>query len=184
LDIIQHSKRESETPFQNKRGPVRHLSTEVRQQELDWRRSQVLELSSKGYTVREIAAKLQVDKSAVGRDMLYLRKQAQQNLEHHIHQVIPEMYQRGITGMQQNLKRALEIGEASSDPKVKLESIRIANDCHRFIMDLCTNASVVNDALKFVTHQKEQIDTLQKLDERINQQQAAEEEEATTNGVF
>lgn len=160
--------------------------SQMQQQQIDWRRSRTLELASQGYTEREIASRLQVNCATTHRDLAFLRKQAQQNLEHHIHQVIPEMYQRGITGMQLNLKRALEIGESSSDPKVKLDSIRIANDCHRFIMDLCTNASVVNDALKFVTHQQEQIDTLVKIDERINQQQAAreEEEEATTNGVF
>ena len=50
-------------------------------------------------------------------------------------------------------------------------------------MDLCTNAGIVSDALKFVTQSQEKIDTLQKLDERI---EAIEEEEAetTTNGVL
>jgi hypothetical protein len=50
-------------------------------------------------------------------------------------------------------------------------------------MDLCTNAGIVSDALKFVTQSQQKIDTLQKLDERI---EAIEEEgaETTTNGVF
>jgi hypothetical protein len=50
-------------------------------------------------------------------------------------------------------------------------------------MDLCTNAGIVSDALKFVTQSQQKIDTLQKLDERI---EAIEEEEAetTTNGVL
>jgi hypothetical protein len=46
-------------------------------------------------------------------------------------------------------------------------------------MDLCTNAGIVSDALKFVTQKHEQINTLQKIDERIG-----EEEETTTNAVF
>jgi len=85
--------------------------------------------------------------------------------------------------MKQNLKHVLEIGETASDPKIKLEARRIANDCYRYIMDLCTNAGIVSDALKFVTQSQQKIDTLQKLDERI---EAIEEEEAetTTNGVF
>jgi hypothetical protein len=32
---------------------------------------------------------------------------------------------------------------------------------------MTTNAGIVSDALKFVTQKKEQLDTLQKLDERI-----------------
>jgi hypothetical protein len=88
-----------------------------------------------------------------------------------------------MVGMKQNLKHVLEIGETASDPKIKLEARRIANDCYRYIMDLCTNAGIVSDALKFVTQSQQKIDTLQKLDERI---EAIEEEEAetTTNGVF
>jgi hypothetical protein len=57
-----------------------------------------------------------------------------------------------MVGMKQNLKQTLEIGEAaSSDPKTKLEARRIANDCCRYIIDLCTNAGIVSDALKYVT---------------------------------
>lgn len=85
--------------------------------------------------------------------------------------------------MKRNLKRVTEIQESSSDPKIKLEAIRIANDCHRFIMDLCTNAGIVSDALKFVTQKLEQIDTLKKLDERV-EEKATEEEETTTGGIF
>jgi predicted transcriptional regulator len=152
----------------------------VKQQQLDWRRSRVLELSSEGYNQREIAHKLQVDPAAVNRDIHFLKQQAQQNLQKHIHEVIPEEYQKCMVGMKRNLKHVLEIGEAASDPKIKLEARRIANDCYRYIMDLCTNAGIVNEALKLVTEKQEQIKTLKKLDERI---QASEEEE-TTEGVF
>ena len=48
-------------------------------------------------------------------------------------------------------------------------------------MDLCTNAGIVSDALKYVAQKTEQVNTLQKLDERI---ETMEEEETTTNGVF
>jgi hypothetical protein len=49
-------------------------------------------------------------------------------------------------------------------------------------MDLCTNAGIISDAMKFVTKKQEQIGTLHKLDEKID---AIEEEAtATTNSVF
>ena len=58
----------------------------------------------------------------------------------------------------------------------------IANDCYKFILDMTTNAGIVSDALKYVTQKTEQINTLQKLDERI---EATEEEEATTtSGIY
>ena len=59
-----------------------HLSTKDGQSEssdssIEWRRSKVLELTSEGYSQMEIAQKLQIGKSVVNRDILYLRKQAQ-----------------------------------------------------------------------------------------------------------
>jgi hypothetical protein len=85
-----------------------------------------------------------------------------------------------------NSKHVLEIAETSSDLKIKLEARRIANDCYRYIMDLCTNVGVVSDAIKYVTQKAEQVNTLQKLDERIGAMEEREEgeEETTTNGVF
>jgi hypothetical protein len=149
---------------------------------IEWRRARVLELDSQGYTHREIVAKLQIAKGTVSNDLAYLRKQAQDNLQYHIHEVVPEYYQKCLWGMKRNLKQTLEIAETASDPRIKLEARRIANDCYKYIMDLTTNGAIVTDAIKYVTQKQEQIDTLHKLDERI--EATGEEEEATTNGVF
>ena len=46
---------------------------------------------------------------------------------------------------------------------------------------MLTNSVVIADAIKYVTQKQEQINTLQKLDERI---EAIEVEETTANGVF
>jgi hypothetical protein len=46
---------------------------------------------------------------------------------------------------------------------------------------MSTNASIISDALKYVNQKQEQIETLQKLDQRI---EAIEEDETTTNGVY
>jgi hypothetical protein len=151
-----------------------------KEQQIEWRRSQVLELASQGYNQREICQKLQLDKSAVSRDIQFINKQAQDTLQKHIHEVVPEEYQICMVGMKRNLKQTLEIRDTASDPKIRLQAAAIANDCYKFILDMTTNAGIVSDALKFVTQKKEQLDTLQKLDERIE----AIEEETTTNGVF
>lgn len=145
---------------------MRHLSSKVRQQELDWRRSQVLQYSSQGYTQRDIAQKLQIDKSAVNRDLQFLKHQAQNNLEHHIHEVVRMEYERCIFGMKGNLKHVLEIAETSSDPKIKLEARRIANDCYRYIMDLTTNGTIVTDAIKYI---QSEMDHLNKTEEQLLQ---------------
>jgi hypothetical protein len=85
-----------------------------------------------------------------------------------------------MVGMKRNLKQTLEIADTTADPRVKLQARAIANDCYRYIMDLCTNAGIVSDALKFVERKKEQLDTLQKIDERIEEIEG----DKTTNGIF
>ena len=83
--------------------------------------------------------------------------------------------------MKQNLKHVLEIREAATDPKVKLQARAIVNDCYRFILEMSTNAGIVSDALKFVNQSKERINSMQK---QTTEKQETETEEATTNGVY
>ena len=75
--------------------------------------------------------------------------------------------------MKHNLKHILEIAEAATDPKIKLQARTAANDCYRYIMELCTNAGIVSDALKFVNQSERKINTMR-----------SQTEETTTNGVY
>jgi hypothetical protein len=86
---------------------VQLLSTKT--QQIEWRRDQVLELSSQGLTQSEIATVLRVDKSIIGRDVAYLRQQAQENLKYHIQNKLPEEYQKCMVGINQVLKRCWSI---------------------------------------------------------------------------
>jgi hypothetical protein len=140
----------------------------------------VLDLDSQGYTHREIVTKLQISRGTVTNDLAFLRKQAQDNLQHHIHEVIPEYYQKCLWGMKRILKQTLEIGEQSSDPKIKLEANRIATDCYKYIMDLNTNGSIITDAINHVHQLQKDLTVLNRLDESIK----ADEQEMTTTGVF
>jgi hypothetical protein len=134
---------------------MKQMTSEVKRQQLEWRRAQVLDLT------------------AVNRDIQFLRQRAQENLQRHIHETVPEEYQKCMVGMKRNLKQTLEIADTAVDPKVKLQARAIANDCYKYIMDLTTNGSIVTDAIKYVTQKAVQVNTLQKLDERI---EAIEEE--------
>jgi transposase len=80
-----------------------------KQRHIDFRRNQVLELSSQGRTEREIAQILKVGNSTVHRDIAYLNKQAQDNLKDHISQRLPAQFQRSLNGLDQVLKMAWNI---------------------------------------------------------------------------
>jgi transposase len=99
----------------------------TKEDHIDWRHAKILELSSQGYSEREIATKLQVSKTTIHQDLAHIRKQAQESLHHHIHEEVPDEYQKCMVGMKHNLKQTLEIAETVSDPKVKLQARAIAN---------------------------------------------------------
>jgi transposase len=96
---------ESETPFYIKHEGMKQMTSEVKQQQIEWRRAKVLELSSQGYSQIEIATNLQMDKSIISRDVAYLRQQAQDNLKMHPRQTsrriskLHDWYQSGVKDM-------------------------------------------------------------------------------------
>ena len=144
---------------------------------IEWRLGKVLELSSQGYNQQEIATQLQVAKGSVNSDLSFIKKQSIENLQKHIHEVVLMEYQKCMAGMKSNLKETLEIANAVTDPRIKLQARAIVSDCYKFILDMSTNAGIVSNALNYVTEQKEQLALLQKVDE-------IEEEGTTNNGVF
>ncbi len=66
------------------------LRSKMQQQQIDWRRAKVLELSSQIYSQIEIATNLQMYKSIISRDMAYLRQQAHDNLKLLIQDKLPK----------------------------------------------------------------------------------------------
>jgi hypothetical protein len=151
---------------------VQLLNSRMQQQQIDWRRVKVLELSSQGYSQIEIAKNLHVDKSVVSRDMSFLRQQAQENLKLHIQNKLPEEYQNCMTGINQVLKICWEIVNKSrnvsnddnnsqtvtmTDNKTVLQALALINDCNKYKMDLTTNGVVITDAIKFVQTNKEKL---------------------------
>ena len=74
------------------------MTTVVKQQQPDWRRSKVLELSSQGYTEREVSEVLKVSDSTVHRDLVFIRKKSIENLHNHINERIPFEVEKAIAG--------------------------------------------------------------------------------------
>ncbi|MFL6325223.1 MAG: hypothetical protein ACJ72C_10725, partial [Nitrososphaeraceae archaeon] len=57
--------------------------------QVEWRRTKVLELLSKGDSQYEIAKTLQVDLSIISRDVYFLRQQAKSNIKRYIDERLP-----------------------------------------------------------------------------------------------
>jgi orotate phosphoribosyltransferase-like protein len=62
----------------------------IKAEQLEWRRGKVVELRARGLSYAEIAQELQVPKTSVAEDMLYLRKQAKESIREYVTEHLPE----------------------------------------------------------------------------------------------
>jgi Trp operon repressor len=137
---------------------MEHLSTDMEhqdqeQQQIQWRRDKVQELCSKGYSQREISQILQVGLATVNRDISYLRNQAKDNIKKYIDEQLPEEYEKCLVGLNAILREAWNTAQNTEDKREKIQALSLAKECYSMKLDLLTNASVVDDAIRFVSQQ-------------------------------
>ena len=118
---------------------------------IDWRRSKVQELSSQGHSQREIAQMLQVSNGTVNKDLFILRQQAKDNIKRYIDERQPEEYEKCLVGLNAITKEAWNTAQNTEDKREKIHALALAKECYSMKLDLLTNATVVDDAIRFVS---------------------------------
>ena len=121
-------------------------------QQIDWRRSQVLELASKGYSQSYIARILQVDKSVICRDMTALNQQSQENIKKYVDEKLPNEYEKCLVGLTAITKEAWNTSQQTEDKREKIQALSLAKDCYSMKLELLTNATVVDDVIRLLTN--------------------------------
>ncbi|MFL6338624.1 MAG: hypothetical protein ACJ718_05905, partial [Nitrososphaeraceae archaeon] len=137
---------------------MEHLSSAMEQQQeqqqqeqVQWRRDKVQELCSKGYVQREISQILQVGLATVNRDVSYLRNEAKSNIKKYIDERLPEEYEKCLVGLNAITKEAWNTAQNTEDKREKIQALSLAKECYSMKLDLLTNATVVDDAIRFVS---------------------------------
>src|ERR687885_585037 len=124
---------------------------------VEWRRNKVQELSSQGYNQSEISRILQVSQSTINRDITYLRQQAKDNIKRYIDERLPEEYEKCLVGLTAITKEAWNTAQNTEDKREKIHALSPAKDCYSMKLDLLTNATVADDAMKFVSSKSKDI---------------------------
>jgi hypothetical protein len=114
----------------------------------------VQELCSKGYSQREISQTLQIGLATVNRDLSYLRNQAKTNIKKYIDERLPEEYEKCLVGLTAITKEAWNTSQQTEDKREKIQALSLAKECYSMKLDLLTNATVVDDAIRFVSPNK------------------------------
>ena len=124
--------------------------------QVEWRRTKVLEMLSKGDSQSEIAKVLRVDLSVISRDVYFLRQQAKDNIKRYIDERLPEEYEKCLVGLNAITREAWNTAYNSEDKREKIQALSLAKDCYSMKLDLLTNATVVNDAIRFVSQKSKE----------------------------
>jgi Trp operon repressor len=124
------------------------------EQQVQWRRDKVQELCSKGYSQREISQVLQVGLATVNRDISYLRNQSKTNIKKYIDERLQEEYEKCLVGLNAITKEAWNTAQSTEDKREKIQALSLAKECYSMKLDLLTNATVVDNAIKFVSDKR------------------------------
>jgi predicted transcriptional regulator len=103
---------------------------------IDWRRDKVQELSSQGYSQREIAQILQVSNGTVNRDLSVLRLQAKANIKRYIDGRLPEEYEKCMVGLNAITREAWNAAQNTEDKREKIQALSLAKECYSMKLDL------------------------------------------------
>ena len=95
------------------------MSTKI---QVEWRRTKVLELLSKGDNQSDIAKTLQVDLSIISRDVYFLRQQAKDNIKRYIDERLPEEYEKCLVGLTAITKEAWNTAQQTEDKREKIQA--------------------------------------------------------------
>lgn len=140
-------------------------------EQLEWRRSKVIELRARGLTYMEIAKELQMPKTTVAEDMLYLRKRAKENIKEYVTEYLPEQYQICLSALDIILKHAFEILQTSDDNHEKLSALELYKDTHVEKLSLLSNATTIEHALNHINSSKAKAQALSNIQPEEQEQQ-------------
>jgi predicted transcriptional regulator len=157
----------------------------------EWRRNQVLELTSKGHSQSEISNILQISISTISRDLSFIREEAKDHVRKYIDERLPEEYEKCLVGLTAILREAWNTSQQTEDIREKIQALSLAKECYSMKLDLLTNATVVDDAIRFTKESQDKLVMPEDDKESKEPDQKAEKEEqeeeskiATTNQVF
>jgi hypothetical protein len=103
-------------------------------------------------------------------DQIYLRKKAKENIRSYIDEKLPEEYEKCLVGLNAITKEAWNTAANTEVIREKIQTLSLAKECYLMKLDLLTNATVVDDAIRFVSDKS-------KDKEKLNPSAAADDVE-------
>ncbi|MFL6323299.1 MAG: hypothetical protein ACJ71J_11440 [Nitrososphaeraceae archaeon] len=156
------------------------MSTKADQ--LEWRRSKVIELRARGLSHGEIAQQLQVSRASISSDIQYLRNQAKESIREYVTEPLPEQYQVCLTALDAIIKRAFDILDTSPDNRERLQAMELFKDTHLVKLELLSNATTIDSALNYIRNKQQEQGEKLVLDSTTTNDNNNDDGQLTTTG--
>ncbi|MFL6327842.1 MAG: hypothetical protein ACJ71K_00640 [Nitrososphaeraceae archaeon] len=156
------------------------MSTKADQ--LEWRRSKVIELRARGLSHGEIAQQLQVSRASISSDIQYLRNQAKESIREYVTEHLPEQYQVCLTALDAIIKRAFDILDTSPDNRERLQAMELFKDTHLVKLELLSNATTIDSALNYIRNKQQEQGEKLVLDSTTTNDNNNDDGQLTTTG--
>jgi transcription initiation factor IIE alpha subunit len=69
----------------------------------------------------------------------HFKRQAVDNLQHHIHETIPAEYEKAMNSLNQVLRYTWTIAGKTADERTRLQALTLITECNKYKIDLATN---------------------------------------------
>lgn len=121
-----------------------------KQEAINWRRNKVMQYNMTGMNQMDIADALQISQASVSLDLSYIKEESKQQLQSVISDIIPLQWRRTREALQFVERELLQIWKGAKTEALKMQALTFFSDTYLKEMELCANATVIDEALKFV----------------------------------
>jgi hypothetical protein len=131
------------------------MSTEAEHnynQQQQFLREKIRELSSKSMTQREIASVLKVGVGTVNRHIQALRQQCKENISEYVDRILPHEYDKCMVGIDNIIKTCWSRADSdTANDKERYAYLSLAKDSYSMKLELLNSSTIVEKAVKFVS---------------------------------
>jgi hypothetical protein len=125
---------------------------------ITYRRNQVFSMSSQGIRQEDIAKALHVSQGQVSLDLNYLRARAKESLSNYLESRFPLYFEECLLGVSDVIREAWNIyGTPNLHTNDKVHVLHLINSANELKIDLCSNGSVIEEAIKFTKMAKNKL---------------------------
>jgi DNA-binding transcriptional regulator LsrR (DeoR family) len=119
-------------------------------EQIEWRRSKIIELASQGLSQREIAHVMKVSVGTVNGDLQFLRQRAKVNIQRFIEDELPHQHELAVTGLDKVIKESWKLFDKEQDSKAKLQALNVVSDAIMKKQAVLGDPSQIEKAIKIV----------------------------------